>query len=107
MSAKIVNTEFKEKNREENPNRAQNLQNLKDNYRTDARMMKAIQHCKERGLLVNHLSDLRFLIPEMIQDIEVEEKENIKEALWKMFGKEITGYASKGMPEFYKKYLSE
>lgn len=107
MSAKIVNTEFKEKNREENPNRAQNLQNLKDNYRTEARYMKAIQHKKETGELKFELADLRILIPEVISDIEIEEKENIKDALWKMFGKEITGYASKGMPEFWKKYLSE
>lgn len=102
---KIVNDAFKEKNKEENPNRSENLQKLKDLYRTDARYMKAIQHIKEQGLLVGELSDLKYLVPEVQRDIEEEEIEVIKNALWNLYGKEIVGYASKGMPEYYKKYL--
>jgi len=102
---KIVNDSFKEKNHEENPNKANKFQELKDNYRTEARMLKAIQHLKEQGLLTGQLSDLKLLIPEVKRDIIEEEKEGIKDALWKMFGDEIIGYASKEMVTVYKKYL--
>lgn len=104
---KIVNDAFKEKNHEENPNSKNRFQDLKEMYRKDARLLKAIQHLKEKGELKGELSDLRLLVPEVIRDIGEEEKEVIKDALWKLFGKEITSYAGKGMPEFYKKYLSE
>lgn len=107
MCIKIVNEKFKEKNHEENPNRTNKFQELKDNYRKEARMLKAIQHLKEKGLLTGELSDLRVLVPEVVRDIEEEEKEGIKDALWRMFGKEITGYASKEMVPVYKKYLEE
>ncbi len=104
---KIVNDAFKEKNNEENPNSKNHFQELKEMYRNDARLLKAVQHLKEKGELKGELADLRFLVPEVIRDLEEEEKEVIKDALWKLFGKEICGYAGKGMPEFYKKYLLE
>lgn len=104
---KIVNDSFKEKNNEENPNRTNKYQELKDNYRTEARCLKTIQHLKEKGELTGTLADLGKLVPEMIRDIEEEEKEGIKDALWRMFGKEITGYASKEMIQTYKDYLEK
>ena len=107
LCIKIVNDTFKEKNHEENPSSKNKFQELKEMYRTDARLLKAVQHLKEKGELKGELADLRFLVPEVIRDLEEEEKEVIKDALWKLFGKEICGYASKGMPEFYKKYLLE
>ena len=103
---KIVNDEFKEKNREENPNRASKLQELKENYRSEARYRKAIQHAREQGLIKGEMADLKYLVPMVEKDIVEEEKEEIKETLWKMFGKEILGYASKGMPIYYKEYLA-
>jgi len=102
---KIVNDAFKEKNREENPNKANKFQELKDNYRSEARMLKTIQHLKEKGLLKGELSDLKLLIPEMERDIWEEEGEELAKTLVKMFGKEIVGYASKGMVAYYKNYL--
>lgn len=107
MSAKIVNDSFKEKNHDENPNRTNKFQELKDSYRTEARMLKSIQHLKEQGLLVGELADLRLLVPEVIRDIIEEEKEDIKERLWNLYGNEIVGYASKEMVPTYKKCLTE
>lgn len=107
MCIKVVNEKFKENNHDENPNRTNKFQELKDNYRTEARMVKTIQRAEEEGLLKGELSDLRILVPMVIQDIEDEEKERIKDALWRMFGKELTGYASKEMVPAYKKYLED
>ena len=47
------------------------------------------------------------LTPALSDDlnIESEEKENIKNFLWKKFGKEVLKEASRGFPEFYKNYL--
>ena len=106
-STKHVNESFKEKNHDVNPNRTNKWEELKANYKTDARLQKAIQHLKERGELTGELSDLRLLIPEVHKDITEEEKEGIKDALWKIFSKELLVNTSKGMPEYYKKYLEE
>ena len=106
-STKYVNETFKEKNHDINPNRTNKFEELKANYKTDARLQKAVQHLKERGLLQGELSDLRLLIPEVHKDIVEEEEEGIKNALWKIFSKELLVNASKGMPEYYKKYLEE
>ena len=102
---KIVNDSFKEKNNEENPNRTNKFQELKDNYRTEARCLKTIQHLKEKGLLKGDLSDLGLLVPEMKHDIEEEEGEGLKNTLYKMFAPEVLGYATKEMIPTYKKYL--
>lgn len=107
MCIKIVNEKFKEVNHEENPNRTNKFQELKDNHRTEARCMKTINSLNEQGLLMGELSDLKLLVPAMIKDIIDEEQVGIMDALWRMFGKEITGYASKEMIPTYKKYLDE
>lgn len=107
ISIKIVNEAFKEKNKEENPTNKESLQKLKEMYRTEARYDKAIQHLREKGEITDQIGDLKFLIPEVKHDLIEEEKEGIKDALWKLFGGEIVGYAVKGMPEHYKKRLEE
>lgn len=104
---KIVNDSFKEKNHEENPNRTNKFQELKDNYRTEARCMKTIQHLKEAGKLTGTLADLGLLVPEMKRDIEEEEGEGLKNTLYRMFAPEVIGYATKEMIPVYKKYLEE
>ena len=107
MCIKIVNEKFKENNHDENPNRTNKFDELKKNYRTEARMLKTIQRAHEEGLLKGELSDLRILVPMVIQDIIDEEEDRIKDALWRIFGKEITGNASKEMIDSYKKWLED
>lgn len=107
MCIKIVNEKFKEVNHEENPNRTNKFEELKSNYRTKSRMLKTIQHLQEEGNLKYELSDLQILVPSVIDDIVIEEKEGIKDALWRIFGREITGNASKEMINVYKEFLEE
>ena len=107
MCTKIVNEAFKEKNKEENPTRGNEIQQIKDAYRNEARYMKAIQHCMEKGLSKNEMADLQYIVPRVKEDIVEEDKEIIKDALWRIYSPEITGYAVKGLPEFYKKFLME
>lgn len=107
LCTKIVNDSFKEKNKVENPNAKGKLENLKESLRSPARWRKGVQHLKESGLLQNELSDLGKLIPEIKKDIEDEEKEFIKEELWKLYGPEILGHSTKGLVEWYKELLND
>lgn len=77
----------------------------KQNFRTPARWNKAIQHLTEKGELTSSPKDIGSLIKEVKEDISQEEKENIKEFLWKEFGDEVLRESVKGLPEWYKDKL--
>ena len=91
----------------ENPSAGDKLATLKESCRTEARWNKALQHLKERGEIVNEMKDLAKIAPEAVHDLEEEEKETIKNELWKLYGKSIIQYSVKGLPEWYKKLLME
>lgn len=107
MATKIVNEEFKEINKRVNPRAGDKLQALKDSMRSEARWRKAVQHLKEKNELVNDMQDLAKLAPEVVRDIEEEEKEIIKDELWKLYGKSILQASVKGLPQWYQERLRE
>lgn len=106
MIGKYVREEFKEMNRanwkeiKKGP-----VEVLIDVLRTDARWMKAFQHLRDEGKLSNSVKDIPDLIREVHRDIEEEEKENIKNALYDHYWREIRGGAIRGLPEWYKQRL--
>jgi ribosomal protein L20A (L18A) len=108
MAGKYVSEGFKEKHKadwgKEHSTKGK-WEVFKDSYRTEARWHKAIQHLKERGLLEFAPRDIGALIKEIQNDIAEEEKEDIKEFLWKEFGQEVIRVSAAGFPEFYKRYL--
>lgn len=73
--------------------------------RTEARWLKAVQHLAEKGELVDDVQDIGKLFKEVQIDIEAEEKDNLKEELWKLFGPELKRSATSGIPEWYKERL--
>jgi hypothetical protein len=77
----------------------------KEGFRTEARWDKAIQHLREAGTLENSPRDIGILLKEIQRDVAEEEKENIKEFLWKEFGSEVLRKAVGGFPEYYKDKL--
>ena len=83
------------------------LETLIDSYRTEARWMKAIQHLKEKDELEFSPRDIGKLMKEIKRDLMEEEKENIKEELFKIFKGDIERRAKAGFAEFYKKQLLE
>lgn len=108
MMGKFVSEEFKEthKNRWGRDFTAKGRwQTFVESFKTEARWLKGIQHLAEKGELENSPRDIGKLIKEIQQDIEIEEKEDIKEFLWKEFGQEVLRYSTKQFPEFYKKQL--
>lgn len=80
---------------------------FKDGFRTDARWEKSIQHLRDNGELENSPRDIGKLIKAIQEDIAEEEKENIKNFLYKEFAPEIFRYSTAGFPEWYKKKLAE
>jgi hypothetical protein len=108
MSAKYVSENFKEVHR--NTWGVENESKSKwalfcEGYKTEARWLKSVQHLKEKGLLENSPKDIGNLINEVKSDIEIEEREIIKEFLWKEYSDELLRKASNGLPEWYKRYL--
>ncbi len=107
MMGKYVSEQYKEvaKGWHERNSSKGKWEMYKECFKTEARWLKAIQHLKEAGKLENSPRDIGNLIKAIQEDIEQEEKENIKEFLWKEFGQEVLRMSVKGFPEKYKQYL--
>lgn len=109
MCGKYVSGQFKEKNMK-NWKKTQGKgrwEEFKQQYRTEARWIKAIQHLQEAGKLEESPRDIGSLLKEIHTDIETEEKEGIKEELYKFYRKDILRTATAGFPEWYKQELAK
>lgn len=78
---------------------------LKENYRTEARWNKAVQHLRDRGELTGTPKDIGALLKEVYTDIEEEEQENIKDQLYSIYKSDIMKYATFGLAQWYKEQL--
>lgn len=109
LFAKFVSESFKESHkgdwRERNPKQGDIITQLITRYRTPARWQKAVQHLRERGELEQSPKDIGKLITEAGADLETEEKEEIKEYLWKWAWSNIRRGTVAGLPEWYKEEL--
>jgi hypothetical protein len=104
---KLVSAEFKELhrgNKEYTPSKGK-LESFAETFKTEARWIKAIQHLREAGQLIDDPKDIAALLKEINQDILSEEKEYIKETLLNIFWKDISRAATNGFPEWYKQRL--
>lgn len=111
LRGKYVSEEFKEVQRAEwkkdNKSGKDILQLIGEQYKTEARWNKAIQHLKERNELENDPKDIGALLKEVNRDIEEECQEEIKDKLYKWARKDILRMAIRGFPEWYKQKLLE
>lgn len=108
--AKLVCPQFAEKNaanwRTSNPTKADVVQTIITQLRSEARWQKAVQHLRERGDLTESPKDIGPLIKEAQSDILKEEKEWIAEQLLKHALPEIIRGSVGGLPEWYKGELA-
>ena len=112
MFGKHVSEKFKEVHKtewtKENPAPSDILQELGDKYRTEARWIKAVQHLRERGELKGGPEDIGPLMKEAKVDLATEEKDAIKDALWRWAVKRgLVDKTTRGLPEWYKAQLAE
>jgi hypothetical protein len=107
MAGKYVSEAFKEVHRQSWSGQTTpgKWQLFKESYRNAARWQKAIQHLTESGEIDNSPRDIGKLLVEIKKDIGQEEKEIIKNFLWKQFGEELLRAATSGFPEWYKEQL--
>lgn len=108
MSGKYVSEAFKEVHnkswKSEHTNKGQ-LEMAISQYKSQARWNKAIQHLRENGTLTGTPKDIGPLLKEIQLDLLSEEKENIKDTLWKIYGKSFTAKATEGFPQYYKEQI--
>jgi len=110
LAGKYVREGFKERNHGnqiQNFSKVNKLQQLKDSYKTEARWLKAVQFLRDNGELTNTPKDIGGIMKRVNLDIIEEEKENIKETLYKIYSKEIIRCATHGLPEWWKQKLMD
>lgn len=109
LMGKYVSEAFKEVHgaewKESNPTKTDIVAHLIASYKTPARWNKAIQHLRDRGELTDSPKDIGLLIKEVQQDIETEDKEEIKNKLYANVIAHIKRGVVGGLPEYYKEYL--
>jgi len=106
QQAKYVSEAFKEKHKVAWPqNNKSPIFVIGETVRTEARWHKAIQRKREEGSLEGTPRDIGDLLKKLHEDLEGEDKEWIKEKLWKEFSKEIKRAATRNFPEWYKEWL--
>lgn len=109
LMGKFVSESFKESHSkvwaESNPQSGDILDQLIATYRTQPRWMKAIQHLRDDGKLLNAPQDIPKLMIELEKDLGQEEKDEIQKLLWKWAWPHISRGIKRGLPEFYKEQL--
>lgn len=109
LFTKYVREAFKERHDKEwkvkSPKNS--LQKYFESFQSEARWQKAVIHLREKGELENSPRDIGKLICQVKSDIKHEEKENIKNYLYKKFIDEILRRAIRGLPKWYKEKLLE
>jgi hypothetical protein len=107
--AKFVSAAFKEKHAHcpKNPRvGGDEVAAIVNSLRTEARWLKAIQHLREKNVLVNGPEDIGPLMRELSTDLHAEEEQWIKDRLFDVFWKSIQKGVSQGFPDYYKKLLA-
>lgn len=108
LCGKHVSDQFKETHKiawkADNPT---NIEKLAAALKTDARWHKGVQRMRDDGVLTGTLKDIGPLIGVVSRDVVDEEKEWIKEELWRLFKGDVMRIATSGIPDWYKAQLQQ
>lgn len=111
LMAKLVAADFREKHDADwklrNPKASSFMELLLEQYATEARWAKAVQHLQEQGKLIGAPQDIGLLIREIPEDVMKDYEEEIKDAVWAHFKKDFVRGLTRNMPEWYKRKLAE
>lgn len=109
MMGKYVSERFKEVHQKEwkvkNPSGKDIVVKLCNEYRSEARWDKAIQHRRDSGDLLSDPKDIGPLLKEISKDVHEECIDEIKEKLFKWAWPKISRSITRGFPEYYKEML--
>jgi hypothetical protein len=108
MCGKYVSEEFKEVHKRDwkrNNTIKGKWEIYKESFKTKARWLKAVQYLRDNNEIEGTPVDIGKIMKRIHEDITCECKEQIKDFLWKEFGKEVLKTATKGVAEWYKEKL--
>lgn len=108
---KYVSEGFKETHagdwKQRNPSQSDILTQLIEQYRTDARWQKAVQHLRDAGSLEGSPRDIALLIREIPADVRKECEAEIKELLFAHFWPKMQRGITAGFADWYKAELAK
>ena len=109
LMGKLVSEAFKEVHgkewKRENPNSGDIVLTLLDRYRTPARWEKAVQHMRDEGKLEGSPKDIGPLLRAVVEDIQKECEDDIKQIVWAWAWSKMKHGLGAGLPEWYKQRL--
>lgn len=109
LMGKFVSEAFKEVHskawREGNPTSGDILDRLAQEYTSQARWQKGLQHLRESGIIKGEPSDIGALMKEVPQDVLRECEAEIKEKLFAFAWPHIARRVTRGLPDWYKDLL--
>jgi len=110
LMGKFVSDEFKEVHKQAYknygvPGRGDILQQLRDQYATEARWRKAVQHLDESGELTQTPADIGALCRLVPADILEECEADIKNFLFDVYWKDMRRIVVRGLAEWYKEQI--
>lgn len=109
LMGKFVSEEFKEMHTkawaDSNPTKGDIVERIVEGLRQPARWNKAIIHLRERGLISDDAKDIGAILKEVAQDLDKEAQDEVKDALFKAFWRDIKRRSTTGLPEWYKQQL--
>lgn len=107
-AGKYVSEEFKEVHRKDwkslNTSKGA-LDVLADSVRTEARWNKAIHHLRDNGEFEGSVRDIGRLIKEIHRDLTDEERDSLKDQLWRIYGPTILKGSTQGFVDWYKQQI--
>lgn len=110
MAGKFVSEAFKEVHQKDwkalNTGKGK-IETIKAKYTSEARYVKAVMRMREDGSFTGTLKDIGKIIKRVKLDLIEEEKENIKNDLWRATGDDIVRASTTGIPMWYKTKLLE
>jgi hypothetical protein len=111
LMAKMVSADFREKHgkdwKERNPTSKDFVRALGQEYATEARWRKAVQHLRERGAIEGAPQDIPIVMREIVGDVRADCGEEIRQALFKHFWPTIQRQLNRGAAEWYKALLAK
>lgn len=107
QAGKFVSEEFKEKHKKNTDfmSGKSRWEMYLEDFRTEARWRKAVEHLRDSGELEGSPRDIGALLRELHRDLDDEYIEEIKEKLWSFHKKEVYKTITRGFPQWYKEQL--
>jgi hypothetical protein len=103
LVGKIVRPEFKEVHAHQvKLDKPDPVSSIGARYGGPARWQKALATLRDEGELVNGMEDIPKLMRRVQIDVEAEEIDSIKEALYLLYRKNVIGCTTRGLAEWYK-----